>query len=277
MEDDADWDVRIGSQAQVFAHASRAFLQPTRRSSPRTWADQFPPSTLQDDDYFASILKAPSTLPPQASPYGDDWDVIWLGHVGSDLPARWQELKAESKGRGGDPRSLLTIFIPDDETVPVQSQLRRHPFARHVDVWADHFAPHTRVVHESRGTAGTQAYAVTQRGARRLLYQFGLMTFTSTYDLQLSEWCDGNFHDERIPDDRPICLTVQPPLFGQYYGAGGSDIQGVGGGYFRRKGSAYIRYSVMHNMHRLVMGGPRRPDRFDGLEDQWPDGAEGPW
>ena len=276
MEDDGDWDVRLKSQAQLFSHASRAFLQPKSRGSPRTWADQFPPSSLDDHNYMVNILKAPITLSPAISPYGDDWDVIWLGHVGSDLPAQWQETEQKGKTKR-DPRSLLTMFILDDETVPTQTQLRRHPFAGQVDTWSELFPPHTRIVHESRSTAGIQAYAVTQRGARRLLYQFGLMTFSGTYDIQLSDWCDGTFHDERIPDDRPICLTVQPPLVGQYYGAGGSDIYGIGGGYFRKKGSAYIRNSVMHNLHRLVMGELGRFGDVGGLVDQWPDDGEGPW
>jgi hypothetical protein len=277
MEDDADWDVRLRSEAQLFAHASRAFLQPKGRTTSRTSADQFPPSSLEDNNYFVNVLKAPVTLPPTVSPYGDNWDVIWIGHVGSELPAQWQEAEKKGDDKRKDPHSLLTLFILDDDTVPIRSQLKRHPFAGNVDTWSEFFPPHTRIVHESRGTAGIQAYAVTQRGARRLLYQFGLMTFTGTYDLQLSDWCDGSFYDERIPDDRPVCLTTQPPLVGQYYGAGGSDIYGIGGGYFRKKGSAYIRYSVMHNLHRLVMGGPRMLNDLNGLLDQWPDEGEGPW
>src|SRR3954470_17495889 len=55
MSDDADWDVRLLSQVPEFAECVRA---------------------------IASIPASKQ----QFSSYGDDWDILWLGHCGDVLP-----------------------------------------------------------------------------------------------------------------------------------------------------------------------------------------------
>ena len=274
MEDDADWDIRLKSQAQAFALASQAYLQPLQNDPSHNLASLFPAlsKTLQEDAYVQELQNTPATKKPSttSSPYGDDWDVIWLGHVGSHLPSDWTSRELNSNHA---PLSLLTILIPNDETVADKRHLKRHPFADRIDDFAARFDSHTRVVHEARGTAGIQAYAVSRRGARKLLLKFGLEEFTSSYDLMLRDWCDGAYEGER-----PVCITTQPPLMSQYYSKGGSDIHGIGGGYFKKSGSTYIRYSVMLNLRKLVA---RRTDaglaHIEGLADQWPDEGKGPW
>lgn len=82
------------------------------------------------------------------------------------------------------------MTIADDPTVPSASHLKPHPFALQ-DSLADVYPAHTRVVHAASGTACTQAYAVSQQGARKLLWQFGLQTLTTGWDLMLRDWCDG--------------------------------------------------------------------------------------
>lgn len=298
MEDDADWDIRLKSQAQDFALATRAYLQPLRSDPSRTLAGQYPAlaKTLQDDDYSLDLSSAPATLDPgaEASPYGEGWDVLWLGHVGSHLPADWLSRKTNANGEGEGappPLSLLTLLARGDETVADKRHLKRHPFADRIDDFAERYEDaHTRVVHEARGTSGIQAYAVSQRGARRLLLQFGLETFTSSYDLLLRDWCDGvyagsataskgaegaNGFGSADGEDRPVCVTTQPPLMSQYYSKGGSDIHGIGGGYFKKSGSSYIRKSVMLNLRKLVARGGEGDD--EDLVDQWPDVGRGPW
>lgn len=259
MEDDADWDVRIKTQAQGFALVSQAYLQPLQRdpsqSSSTLYSHPHP-----DENPVIDLHSAPATLPPRTSPYGDDWDVLWLGHVGSHLPT-------EPITSAADPPSFLTLFAPDD-SVASPRHLKRHPFASEPDVFASAFPPHTRVVHAARGTAGIQAYAVSQRGARKLLHRFGLEEFTASYDLMLRDWCDGVGREEGV--DGPVCVATQPPLFSQWYSSGGSDIHGIGGGYFRGTGSTYVRQSVMLNLRKLVAG-------REELVDQWPDEGKGPW
>ncbi|OAA66697.1 glycosyltransferase family 25 protein [Niveomyces insectorum RCEF 264] len=157
---------------------------------------------------------------PHLSPYGDDWDVLWLGHCGTEFPASPpmlskqpdapDETTAGSGGQGAKQSAtegsaaaaaaaagaapaqlpLLRVTLADDPTVPAPASLKPHPFAL-PDALGTLYPPHTRVVHPASGTLCTQAYAVSQRGARKLLYQFGLASFTTGWDLLLRDWCDG--------------------------------------------------------------------------------------
>lgn len=205
------------------------------------------------------------------SPYGDDWEVLWLGHTGGEMPVDWKSLTSNTDT---PPRSLLTVTIPDDETVPVPGHIKRHPWARKTERFSTLFPPHTRVVHEPRGIGGVQAYAVTQRGARQLLRQFGLETFTELWDISLRDFCEGVYAGNG--EERPVCLTTQPPLIAQYWSKGDSDIGNIGGGYFRKTGSINIRYSVRLNLERIIGRGRGEGD-VSGLVDQWPDEGKGPW
>ncbi|KAK7985693.1 hypothetical protein PG988_003315 [Apiospora saccharicola] len=94
---------------------------------------------------------------------------------------------------------LLRVVIPNDPTVPAPQHLKSHPFASH-DALGDLYPPHTRVVHaaSSPRTACTLAYAVSQRGARKLLWQFGLEDFSSQWDLMLGNWCSGGYVDGKV-------------------------------------------------------------------------------
>lgn len=255
LEDDADWDVRLKGQMQVFAQAAQAFTQPPPGGLPI--ADQF--QGRRPPDFPLSQLARKSR--PSLTPFGDDWDVLWLGHCGTEFPA--------TGGPGGLPP--LRVIIADDPTVPPPDHLRPHPFALQ-DSLAEQYPPHTRVVHASSGTVCTQAYAVSQAGARKLLWQFGLQTLTTGWDLMLRDWCDRLYHHTNTPSVSsessrtsggmgrgPVCVTVQPPLFSHHYGKGAaSDITAPGGGFVNKQKemTPYVRVSVRLNMGRLVNGEP---------------------
>ncbi|KAL1836113.1 hypothetical protein VTJ49DRAFT_5558 [Mycothermus thermophilus] len=329
LEDDADWDVRLKSQMRVFAAAARAFTQPlSSSSSGRTTSDWQPPSeaTLAEVYRHSPPTSDPVTNIPisrlitmdlpdsHLSPYGDDWDVLWLGHCGTDFPE-----EHSATDRSDDPWTPppLRVTIPDDPTVPSPKHLVPHPFALgdalkketftgsddEDEEWVEgedlrrrkRYAPHTRVVHAPRRAVCTQAYAVSQRGARRLLWRFGVgMGLTAGWDLVLRDWCDGVYSsssashsgshhrrgeeekvkrresgdgEEVVGDGRPpVCVTVQPPLFSHHFGKGkASDISAAGGGFWNRKGelTPYIRLSVRLNLGRLVNGWEPR--------EQWED------
>lgn len=90
LEDDADWDVRIREQLQDFALSARALTQPLSEN-PSSYADNtFPvpqgPDALPAADLLFDNL--PSTIPPKHSPYGDNWDVLWVGHCGMRMPSK---------------------------------------------------------------------------------------------------------------------------------------------------------------------------------------------
>lgn len=245
------------------------------------------------------LATAPAYELPTTSPYGDDWDVLWLGHCGTEFPTSPPSLakRPDTNGDrpGGGPSSapaqlsLLRVTMADDATVPKPADLRPHPFAL-PDRLGELYPPQTRAVHAASGTLCTQAYAVSQRGARKLLYQFGLASFTTGFDLMLRDWCDGMYRqgpgttprrrratrgqakikiDEQGRGEEPLpqCLTVQPPLFSHYLTAKetNSDIGAQGGGFLHKTGSQYIRLSVQQNLRRLANG-----VGLAGLKDQWP-------
>jgi GR25 family glycosyltransferase involved in LPS biosynthesis len=249
LEDDADWDVRLKQQMQVFAQAARAFTQP---SNGQTLAEQY---SAEPGTEFPVTQSPPVSL-PQVTPYGESWDVLWLGHCGTEFPVSTAPNKA----------STLRVTIPDDLTVPPPRHLKAHPFALQ-DTLAQEYPPHTRVVHASSRTTCTQAYAVSQQGARKLLWRFGLQTLTTGWDLMLRDWCDGVYTDPgagttgtTLGSGRgraPVCVTVQPPLFSHHYGKGAaSDIMAPGGGFVNKEKemTPYVRLSVRLNMERLVAG-----------------------
>ena len=159
----------------------------------------------------------------------------------------------------------------EDESVPAPRHLKPHPFALE-DALAEEYPPHTRVLHAAQGTLCTQGYAVSQAGARKLLLQLGIQSFTTGYDLMLRDWCDGAYMEHNAggpsPARRPMCVTVQPPLFSHYLfdKEASSDIGSQGGGFVHKTGSQYVRLSVRKNLHRLVDNAKLRE-----LEDQWPD------
>ncbi|KAF3054882.1 hypothetical protein GL218_07533 [Daldinia childiae] len=261
LEDDIDWDVRLKSQLRTFALASRTWLKESKFDKHRTVQLSLEAST-DSEIYHAA--------------YGDDWDVLWLGHCGADFP---------------DSQSLISplrIEVPGDETVPAPKHLKPHPFALN-DKLGELYPPHTRVVHASSGNVCTLAYAVSRQGARKLLSQFD-DHYDTQWDLMLQKWCEGEYAVEtksrlnsRIKDDRgaiherggsaPVCLTVQPPLFSHHYAKGGaSNIQGQGGGYAKGTGTPYIRLSVQQNIDRLVAGA-----RQGEMVDQLPDDGDTIW
>ncbi|TGJ83670.1 hypothetical protein E0Z10_g5105 [Xylaria hypoxylon] len=220
------------------------------------------------------------------SPYGDDWDVLWLGHCGADLPATRQD-SPSSEYPFSSSSSSLKISIYGDSTVPAPKHLKPHPFALR-DKLADIYPAHTRVVHAANGNVCSLAYAVSQRGARKLLRQFGKDGFVYQWDLMLRDYCMGEFDGEREDSSEHgrekeghislVCLTVQPPLISHHYageegGASVSDIRGQGGGLARgKKGTPYVRLSVQGNLERLVAGFPE-----DRLVDQLPDDGDTLW
>lgn len=216
LEDDADWDVRIKTQLQDFALSARALLQPLA-GGPRSFADptfENPEST--DGMMPADILfhQLPATLPPAVSPYGDGWDVLWLGHCGTEFPNTSLPAPAASPLRAALSRRLprgRVVHLGDD-TVPANDHLH---FLSDEDDPRLSYPAHTRITHHVLGSVCSLAYAVSQRGARRLLYELGVRKFDGAFDVMLRDTCDGS-----NARHRGVCLTVQPQLFNHHRPAG---------------------------------------------------------
>lgn len=269
FEDDVDWDIRIRSQLQSFAFASQvltlrkmdfAIYHVDATKNPEDEESIF--ADVSANNISSSLYSLPLSQirshPPSQFPYGDpnSWDVLWLGHCGAGFP-RENPLYVDEKN--------ILLTNTDDETVPIPKYLRAHPFGP-LDALASSYPPHTRVYHRASGGAlCTVAYAVSQRGARRLLQQYGLTKWSKIWDAELGEWCAGQDEDSSSGERR--CFTSQPPIFAHHHPDGGeSSIGGLGGGYAKEVETKYLRKSVRMNLGMLVRGGG-----VDEMEDQWPD------
>jgi len=137
----------------------------------------------------------PKTIPPTLSPYGDNWDMLWVGHciMGFiDDTDVWV------------PHGRVVHY--NDSSVP-ESQYLTYQLGN--NNLRGRFPHHTRVVHHVGAGLCSTGYAITQQGAQRLLKRVGLENANLPYDLLLREFCNGNRGHQ-------TCLTVQPQLFEQH-------------------------------------------------------------
>jgi hypothetical protein len=257
LEDDADWDFRIRSQLSDFGHGVRKL--PDLLAQSELHASRNPPTieTLSQVDLAkrsSLILPALSGRSvPNEDPYGRDWDILWLGHCGAKLPPP-------------SPASPNRVMLCPDPTVPEPQYLKPMSNAP-LDAIGSLYPPHTRLIHRANTTICTIAYAVTQAGARKILYEFGIREMNKGYDFALSDYCNGLTRGA-TRETMPLCITVQPPIFSHFFSEKGvSDIMGFGPGGKAPEGTRYVKWSLRMNLERLVKG-------EEGIVEQWPDTAE---
>lgn len=123
MESDADWDVRIHDILPGVAKGAKQIAD---------WP--FP-----DADH-------PKDIAVDVSPYGDNWDILWIGHCGSH---------PDGTGR---------IYQFKDETVPPEDKEYTFAGKPRKEVHPEG----TRIVFEFQLTICTSAYAISQKGAVKL-------------------------------------------------------------------------------------------------------------
>ncbi|KAL4804040.1 hypothetical protein BDV18DRAFT_162451 [Aspergillus unguis] len=213
MEDDADWDVALKTQLQSFALSVRA-------------------------------LQSQPLLSAGASPYGGDWDILWLGHCGIEC-------------------SLTAPYYltPEDLTVPSPEHFL--PYWR--DPPPHNRAPTARMTCPITDGVCSIMYAVSFRGAQRILAAlssnpFGLaeqIDIGAQFDVSLGRMCGAGYLR---------CYAPYPALTGGYKAAGtaakGSDINGSGEGEDGGEGEGPVQepfshgvvYSTMLNIKRILAG-----------------------
>ncbi|KAJ5619106.1 hypothetical protein N7510_003090 [Penicillium lagena] len=217
MEDDADWDVNIKIQLRSFAIGIRA-LQGT-------------------------------TETPTTSPYGDNWDILWLGHCGIECKT-----------------DLPVYQTPNDPTVPEP----RH----FLPYWRDpppiERPDHSRLICTANDGVCTSLYAVSYHGAQRILAAlsvnpFGLaeeIDIGAQFDVSLGRMCGNGYLR---------CFAPYPSLTGTYRSAGAagkvSDIHDESG---ETVGFASwgVLYSTMLNVKQIL--------RQEPVHTTWDDVAR-PW
>lgn len=261
MEDDMDWDVRLKPQLELTAAGARAVMSSL-------------PDTL-----FPTGRPSDTTAAIPLSPYGDDWDVLWLGHCGEPFPEDLPETKDLAPDDPGLQAMARHWTILNDATVPPLDKLtgivdfKAHP-------------AHTRWVHVTGAPICTFAYALSLRGARKILYDLSVDKLAGPFDNALAGLCrravaswSGLARGEAVEGDRGLdakCLSVTPPLFFHHKARGlvsaDSDIQNYGAGdgeeegrpppEMREKGSTEnIVWSARLNLFNMIAG--RK------MESQW--------
>lgn len=215
IEDDADWSIYIKDQLEHVATGSQYI-------------------TNAPDDYVPS------------SPYGDDWDLLWLGHCGSSF-------------RNPPNRRYV---IENDPTVPPPHHRSNNNVP---DFAAAGYDNATRAVYEAGGGLCTASYALSLRGARKILAHYTNTLNFAPIDLGLHKLCA-----EQILGFR--CVAVFPQLWGSHRQAGfvsrDSDINGKGlrEGNIRKEPMTFnIVHSVRLNADRIIVNGT------GAVKSQWDD------
>lgn len=244
-EDDFDWDIRLKEQLRDFAIASSGLLSQYPPDHKPHHANSFG-EVLDYSDLATWLYTNQDRVRVPSSPYGDGWDVLWLGNCG-------MRIKNEREDR-----QTLTIARRGDPTVaPIEDY-------HHWD-WADEhpytaYPNHTRL-YLSQPTAGTCsiAYAVSQRGARKILLELGIERADKAFDLMLQDFCQGGWYGGLA--EPHACWGAVPPLFAQHRPAGpeskDSDIGNAEEGRIREMGfTKNIQRSVRLNARKLLSDPP---------------------
>ncbi|GAM89592.1 hypothetical protein ANO11243_076310 [Dothideomycetidae sp. 11243] len=166
MEDDMDWDVRIRQQTAMIAQGTRELAR--KRDD---WESR--PHNRTDDNPH--------------SPYGDTWDVLWMGHCSDPPRAKplvvWPDATVIARQRYAGIDRLVTTVLEEGE----------------------------RSVHRSVNPVCTFAYAISAAGARKVL-AIASTGKGGAFDLMLNHNCKQGTLD---------CVSVNPEVFDPYHPADG--------------------------------------------------------
>lgn len=255
MEDDADWDLRIKGQMRDFARASQLLLQPKIGTTDQ-FLDASYPIPGQDQQAQTFNIHSDFVTPAITSPYGDldRWDLLWLGHCGTRF-ARASDLTVP----------LGRVILPNDPSVPEAQHLNMQ-FGN--SELMDDYPPHTRIVHRPWQAVCSTAYAISQRGARRMLYEAGIKSMIDPVDIMYQYVCNGIGNRTTAS-----CVAPLPQLFQQHRPKGStsthSDIEHKGDSYNVQSFTRNIRWSTRLNFEQLLKGSNDYVDLF-------PDGGDPP-
>jgi len=164
LEDDADWDVRIKNQLTDFAAGAR-------------WLQNQDPKVVSH------------------SPYGDDWDMLWLGHCHDSI----------------DETDTRTFLIEGDMSAPAWDHLNVHQKDKD---WLKTWPDHTRVIHKASSPICTFAYALSQKGARKVLWSLSVYRLKGLFDNAISWWC-------KDKEQGASCYNAHPSYFMPHQSRGG--------------------------------------------------------
>jgi hypothetical protein len=130
------------------------------------------------------------------SPFGDQWDILAIGHTGIN-------------NRLDDQMYWVTR---NDPTVIAE---RKRTWRRKPNLSAPVLSgEYNRVVLQVSKLTGTAAYAISQRGAARMLYDQAVLPNAASIDVAISDMCHRNAYAT------PFCYGTYPMLIGRYRAIG---------------------------------------------------------
>jgi hypothetical protein len=220
LEDDIDWDITLKNQLQQFALGSRAVQK--KKKSPET-------------------------------PYGGDWDLLWLGHCGikchSDRP----------------------FYMMHDQTAVPAAQLPHYWQGPAIHKGTEE-TNHTRIICGVSDSVCSYAYALTYHAAQKLLSALSVTPLNQAmppgesivFDVILGRLCKIGYLK---------CISSYPSLIGNWKAPGSrskhSDIQDIKDTPEdeitpKKTGSSGVMYSTMSNIPALLDAeAPVRPPVVD--------------
>jgi hypothetical protein len=215
FEDDADWDVALKYQLLQFARGSRF------------------------------LLNTPNNTVP-FSPYGDGWDILWIGHCATKT----------------DPEDNRRWVISDDPTV-VPPHARDEFDKPDMTRWENppNSDQSTRIVHISSWNNCATGYIISLKGAEKVLYHMSMLPFNEPVDIGMGLMCmfkKSNF----------TCISPFPTLIGISKPAGNtsrwSDLDHVPKDeHFEEKGhSERLSFSTRQNVDRLLLSEDKFVSQF---------------
>ncbi|KIW54398.1 hypothetical protein PV05_06758 [Exophiala xenobiotica] len=223
FEDDADWEVALKAQLFQAARGARWLLDDTEDK-------------------------------PSHSPYGDGWDVLWLGHSGvTSIETERRRWVVARDPTVTPPKTRTTWFEPKMET------------------WEVGPAPdtQTRIYFVSGLGYGSSAWALTLAGAEKVLYELSLNPFNDPIDSGMGKLCAE--HKSNL-----TCIAPFPAVVGISKPAGplsrGSDIlSGLDkGGEVRKKpGSERTVFSTRLNMRRILNGSTEYESQYPAITGKY--------
>ncbi|KAL9128639.1 MAG: hypothetical protein Q9217_002735 [Psora testacea] len=216
LEDDSDWDVSLKDRLVDFAHGSRHFA--TQSSG--------------------GVL-------PQ-TPYGDVWDMLWLGHCSITQYAASNSHTTSDHSTGSQRQQRF--LIDNDPTVPPAS--RRWNVADTPDLSS--YTNMTRAVFRADYGICLYAYALSYTGAQKILRAQAIRKTWAPIDLGLGDMCKDSANTFN-------CIGVFPQLVDCHKTAGPMDRDSNIGNFPHDivREVAYspnIIYSTRLNVDRLLNG-----------------------
>lgn len=223
LEDDADWDIALKYQMREIAKGTRFLLN--------------------------------STDPNPNSPYGDDWDIIWIGHRSTSefeeerYPERW--------------------VMPNDPTVVPPRVRQEYPgaYMKYWDEGHQNDDLYTRVLYRAKWGEVTTGYAISLRGALKVIYHQSMLPFDVAVDTGMGHMCGhpewGSNFTCIAPFPRILAPSIPP-------GSGDkeSDIEGHAGDEPETKNndvsSDYLMYSTRMNIENLLFGKKSFRSKYGG-------------